>query len=98
MDSYTYTTASLATIFNQAKEILLDELERQHHLKVPAEKLKTEWAFVVVEKGWLGSFLDRLLFKDKESGGQIRLVKILGHAEPEYKLKERKPCHLTPIN
>lgn len=99
MHQFTYNTATLAGVMNQAKDLLLAELERQQLLKGSANKLSEEWSFIIVEKGWLGSILDKMLFKAdaKDPMPVIKLVKILSHAEPEYKLKNRPVSHLKEI-
>ncbi len=83
---YSYSTSSLGSIMNQAKDIFVRELARQKILtKDQAESLVKEWALICVEKGWLGSSLDRILFKqdDKDPSPIIKLVKLLDDAPPE---------------
>lgn len=85
MHTYDYTSIGLSQVFNQAKELLLKELERQQLLKQPASKLSEEWAFIVVEKGWLGKAIDKLMFHGENATPKIQIVKMLQTAEPERK-------------
>lgn len=85
--------SSLQSNMNLAKDSILEELERQGLLRQPADKLKSEYAIILVKRGFFGKFLD-ILFNVPEDTMQCRVVKICAHCPVE----PNKSCQILKLD
>jgi hypothetical protein len=66
-ETYTYTTEELSGAYNHAKNLFVEFLETNKYCTPEqAKDFREEVAFIVVKKGMLGAFLDKILFKDND--------------------------------
>jgi hypothetical protein len=70
---YQVESSDIQNHFNTAKDMLLDKLEALGMLRIPARELKAKYAFVLLERKAMGSFLDKLLFA-KDVSPRIQLI------------------------
>jgi hypothetical protein len=79
MKVYNFKVMDIAYSMNQAREIFIDYLESE---KICSEEQAKEFretlSFVVVEQGWLGNAIDKLMgFTKDDQQPRIKLVRIL---------------------
>jgi len=65
--------------FNLVKEYFTDALAKEGFLSAEqAEKIKSQYAIVMVRKNWLGRMIDKFLFREgKEDEIKIVIVKVV---------------------
>jgi len=65
--------------FNLVKEYFTDALAKEGFLSAEqAEKIKSQYAIVMVRKNWLGRMIDKFLFREgKEDEFKIVIVKVV---------------------
>jgi len=65
--------------FNLVKEYFTDALAKEGFLSAEqAEKIKSQYAIVMVRKNWLGRMIDKFLFREgKEDEFKIVIVKVI---------------------
>ena len=65
--------------FNLVKEYFTDALAKEGFLSTEqAEKIKSQYAIVMVRKNWLGRMIDKFLFREgKEDEFKIVIVKVV---------------------
>jgi len=95
MNTWTWTAEDLTEFANQVKETLLEQLDRQGQLRVPAVKLSQEIAVVVYKPKTLGSLIKRWFGDKDDDGYKINIVKMLWIAEPE---KRKVPGNLSLLH
>lgn len=70
ISTYTLTNGQMQQIANQVKELLLAHLEVEGVIS-DSKRLCETYAIVVTKKGWLGSFMDKVL---RRTGDETKLV------------------------
>jgi len=65
--------------FNLVKEYFTDALAKEGFLSAEqAEKIKSQYAIVMVRKNWLGRMIDKFLFREgKQDEFKIVIVKVI---------------------
>lgn len=65
--------------FNLVKEYFTDALAKEGFLSAEqAEKIKSQYAIVMVRKNWLGRMIDKFLFREgKQDEFKIVIVKVV---------------------
>ncbi len=72
---YSFTTEDLSGLLNQGREMIVENLEKAEWLdEEQTKELRENTAFIVVEKGVLGSTIDKI--KGIEDKPIIQIVKL----------------------
>lgn len=86
MEVFNFTADDLTTESNKVKELLLQELERQGLLRVPASKVCSEWAIVVHKPSWFGQVISKAIGGANEY--KFSIVKLISLSDPEKRKTE----------
>lgn len=77
MHIYTQDLEDMNKHANLVKEVVLESLEREGFLKIPAAEIGARYAVILHKKGWLGELWDKWFAGVKEGSFKISFVKIV---------------------
>jgi len=72
---YIYSTLELQKVFNQVKDIVIQQLENDNLLKDSAENIGSTYCLCINKKGLFGKFVDKLLGNNSETDLTIIILK-----------------------
>ncbi len=76
MHVYSMTSDSLTENANVVKEALLARLEKDGHLKTPADELSKQYVALVHEPRWFGRLFASVLAKEDRNNLRVTIGKV----------------------
>ena len=71
---YELTSNDIQALANQAKDLLLDVLEKDGYLTLSKEHLGSMYAVVLTQKGYFGKLWDQVFHKDEKDDGMKFII------------------------